>query len=125
MFFANFHVANNIIKATWGVEGHDNIEPEPEPVPVITQYTDSTVDWHSTVDNESWNEILEQCQVPSKLVRAYLYWCKNKFKIGNNKEFRQDPEALFFPSPMGAKNRNPKFNAGCKFPIAEGPPRRS
>ena len=106
--------------STWGGEGHDDIEPEPEPVPAVTQYTDSAVDWHSTVDNESWNEILEQCKVPSKLVRVYLYWCKNKFKIGNNKEFRHDPEALFFPSPMGARNRNPKFNAGSRFPIADG-----
>ena len=104
--------------STWGGEISSDDEPEPEPAP--TQYTDDTVDWHSTVNNESWNEILQHCKVPSHHVREYLYWCKTKFKIGNKKEFKKDPEALFFPSPMGTRNRNPKFNADCKFPIAAG-----
>ena len=69
---------------------------------------------------DTWNEILQHCKVPSNHVREYLYWCKTKFKIGNKKEFKKDPEALFFPSPMGTRNRNPKFNADCKFPIAAG-----
>ena len=113
-------LSNGDSVSTWGGEGQDDGEPESEPEPKIPQYTDSSVDWHSTVDNESWNEILEHCKVPSNLVRDYLRWCKTKYKIGNNKDFRKDPEALFFPSPLGIKNKNPKFNAECKFPIAEG-----
>ena len=86
--------------STWGGESMDNDVPEPEPEPSVTQYTDTTVNWHSTVDNESWNEILDRCKVPSNQIRNYLYWCKSRFKIGNDKQFRRDPEALFFPSPM-------------------------
>jgi hypothetical protein len=42
----------------------------PEQTPAPEQYTDSSVDWHSTVDNETWEEIKEHCEVPSNQVRA-------------------------------------------------------
>ena len=52
-------ITNGDSVSTWGGESTDNDVPEPEPEPSVTQYTDTTVNWHSTVDNESWNEILD------------------------------------------------------------------
>jgi hypothetical protein len=88
--------------------------------PALKQHTNSAVDWHNTVDNESWNEVKEKCKVKSDEVRLYLHWCKSRFKIGNDAGFKRDPTALYFPSPLSKRNRNTKFNAECKFPIAEG-----
>jgi hypothetical protein len=103
----------------WGGDSQPR-EPVPEQTPAPEQYTDSSVDWHSTVDNETWEEIKEHCEVPSNQVREYLYWCKTTFRIGNDNAFKKDPTALYFSNPLSKRNRNPRFNAGCRFPIAKG-----
>ena len=47
----------------------------------------------------------------------YFDWIKTHHGIGNDKK---TCTKLFFPNPIGKKNKITKFNAGEKFPVPVG-----
>jgi hypothetical protein len=60
------------------------------------------------------------CVAESAADSATQGWCKTTFRFGNDNAFKKDPTALYFSNPLSKRNRNPRFNAGCRFPIAKG-----
>ena len=84
-------------------------EPEPEPEPGPAPVAEARPGWYCTVDNDEWEDITTACGVMSTEHREYFEWLKLKHKMGNNQQFKQDPDAVFFYSPLTMKNGKRKL----------------
>jgi hypothetical protein len=79
-------------------------EPEPESEPEPAPVAEARPGWYCTVDNDEWEDVTTACGVMSTEHREYFEWLKLKHKMGNNQQFKNDSDAVFFYSPLTMKN---------------------
>ena len=81
-------------------------------------------EWYTTSEDlQTFVDVCDNLKLSKADRVEYFAWLKEEFKIGNNRSFKTDADALFFPSPFTQESKGKaytKFKVGTRFPRPEG-----